>query len=133
MENSNLFAVLYKTDDFLNSYKKRAKMLKNSLSIHWTEPYTLFVKKQCNGKIHYWDKTITFVAVPNKLFKTHTIGGGQYTDYYFNDSVFDELRKTDKIHSSEWNGRFTLRPIENHIPEILATSFEEIQFIKLDL
>lgn len=134
MSAMNLLTILVKSNDILKSYEKSANLLADSIRVNFNEPHTLFIKKYTNGRIHYWDKTITIVAVPNRLFHTHTIGD-RYTDYYFNESVYKNLRSLDKIHCDGWYyraSRFSLRPVESLLSDIITMPFENVQFIKVE-
>lgn len=133
MSAMNLLPILVKSNDILKSYEKSANLLADSIRVNFNEPYTLFIKKLWNGKIHVHNRTITIVAVPNSMFSTHIIGGR--IDYYFNDSVYKKLRKIDKIHWDGWDyraPRLILRPVENSLSGIITMPFEKVQFIKVE-
>lgn len=134
MSAMNLLPILVKSNDILKSYEKRANLLADSIRVNFNEPYTLFIKKLWNGKIHVHNRTITIVAVPDSMFSTYTIGFDSIV-YDFDDIVYKKLRKLDKIHWDGWDckaHRLILRPVENSLSNIITMPFEKVQFIKVE-
>jgi hypothetical protein len=115
--------------NLLNNYQQRMSMIDKVLENKFPFPYTIFVKYLRTPKSYYntVNNSITLIFVPNHRFSTRIIGN--FTDYFFDSEVFNELEKTDNI--AEWEYRNKMVPLETAITSLLGLPFTNIEVIKI--
>ena len=114
---------------------KTQELISNVLDKKFKDTCVMFVKTDYKGKIHYWDRTITIIAIPTKRFSISVIGYN-LIDYWFDDGVYKVLSIKDEVQGYGWgncrhDSRYRLVNLANKAEEILEMDFDNVQFIEL--